>query len=286
MDNQREFNRNVCFNFFESYLEQGKMIREQLGDEKCAEYFIALAEYALYQKDSEDVMIRMFITGLKNTIDAGQSKRERGFKGKHNSEDVELTKKIIEYKKEHPDESQDKIAKACNCSKGKVNKVIKRMNEEADSFNNVNNVNNNFNDNLNSNSNSNSNLNTNSMTVTVTEESQKSQSKEEEKKEDLNNKRRLEDLTDEELDNLEYDYKLKVKYTELYKKYNLAERIDNTLLSKIFEIKKDREREYRKQEANERLLNNDDNFYVNTNKAEYVKKTEECLPELESLWYM
>ena len=107
-----------------------------------------------------------------------------------------------------------------------------------------------------------------------------------EKKEDLNNKRRLEDLTDEELDNLEYDYKLKVKYTELYKKYNLAERIDNTLLSKIFEIKKDREREYRKQEANERLLKNDDNFYVNPNKAEYVKKTEECLPELESLWYM
>ena len=294
MDNQREFNRNVCFNFFESYLEQGKMIREQLGDEKCAEYFIALAEYALYQKDSEDVMIRMFITGLKNTIDAGQSKRERGFKGKHNSEDVELTKKIIEYKKEHPDESQDKIAKACNSSKGKVNKVIKRMNEEADSLNNVNNVNNvnnNSNDNLNLNDNlnSNSNLNTNSMTVTVTEVSQKSQntqSKEEEKKEDLNNKRRLEDLTDEELDNLEYDYKLKVKYTELYKKYNLAERIDNTLLSKIFEIKKDREREYRKQEANERLLNNDDNFYVNTNKAEYVKKTEECLPELESLWYM
>ena len=103
---------------------------------------------------------------------------------------------------------------------------------------------------------------------------------------DAKNKRRLEDLTDEELDNLEYDYKLKVKYTELYKKYNLAERIDNTLLSKIFEIKKDREREYRKQEANERLLKNDDNFYVNTNKAEYVKKTEECLPELESLWYM
>ena len=294
MDNQREFNRNVCFNFFESYLEQGKMIREQLGDEKCAEYFIALAEYALYQKDSEDAMIRMFITGLKNTIDAGQSKRERGFKGKHNSEDVELTNKIIEYKREHPNESQDKIAKACNCSKGKVNKVIKRMNEEADSLNNVNNNSNdnlNLNDNLNSNSNSNSNsnLNTNSMTVTVTEESQKSQntqSKEEEKKEDLNNKKRLEDLTDEELDNLEYDYKLKVKYTELYKKYNLADRIDNTLLSKIFEIKKDREREYRKQEANERLLNNDDNFYVNTNKAEYVKKTEECLPELEYLWYM
>lgn len=103
---------------------------------------------------------------------------------------------------------------------------------------------------------------------------------------DAKNKRRLEDLTDEELDNLEYDYKLKVKYSELYKKYNLTDRIDNTLLSKIFEIKKDREREYRKQEANERLLNNDDNFYVNTNKAEYVKKTEECLPELESLWYM
>ena len=103
---------------------------------------------------------------------------------------------------------------------------------------------------------------------------------------DAKNKRRLEDLTDEELDNLKYDYESKVKYSELYKKYNLTERIDNTLLSKIFEIKKDREREYRKQEANERLLKNDDNFYVNTNKAEYVKKTEECLPELESLWYM
>ena len=287
MDNKREFNRNVCFNFFESYLEQGEMIREQLGDEKGVEYFIALAKYALYQEESEDAMIRMFITGLKNTIDAGQSKRERGYKGKHNSEDVELTKKIIEYKKEHPDESQDKIAKACNCSKGKVNKVIKRMNEEVDSLNNNVNDNSNLNSNSNLNDNLNLNSNTNSMTVTVTEESQNTQSREEEKEEkDLNNKRRLEDLTDEELDNLEYDYKLKVKYTELYKKYNLTERIDNTLLSKIFEIKKDREREYRKQEANERLLNNDDNFYVNTNKAEYVKKTEECLPELESLWYM
>lgn len=44
------------------------------------------------------------------------------------------------------------------------------------------------------------------------------------------------------------------------------------------------ERKKIKQEANERLLKSNDFGYVNTNKAEYVKKTEECLPELEALW--
>ena len=98
-------------------------------------------------------------------------------------------------------------------------------------------------------------------------------------------KRKLEELSDEELEKLLFDFKQGKNYGVLYKKFNLADRLlDNTLSDKIYNIKKDREREYRKQEANERLLNNDDNFYVNTNKAEYVKKTEECLPELESLW--
>ena len=51
------------------------------------------------------------------------------------------------------------------------------------------------------------------------------------KERDLNNKKRLEDLTDEELENLKYDYKSKVKYIELYKKYNLM----NGILSKEIE---------------------------------------------------
>ena len=70
--NNKEFDRSVCFQFYESYLEQAELVKEQLGAEMCAEYFIALVRYGLYQEESDNPMIKMLISGLKNTIDAGQ----------------------------------------------------------------------------------------------------------------------------------------------------------------------------------------------------------------------
>ena len=74
-------------------------------------------------------------------------------------------------------------------------------------------------------------------------------------------------------------------------KYTQSKRFENNVkkFNYICAIVRDNintviERKKIKQEANERLLKSNDFGYINTNKAEYVKKTEECLPELESLW--
>lgn len=186
--NKKEFDRSVCFQFYKSYLEQGEQVKEQLGAEMCAEYFIALVRYGLYQEESNNPMIKMLIAGLKNTIDAGQEKRAKCFNG----EDTELTTKIIEYKNANPDASQRNIADACGCSVGKVNKVL--------------NSNNNLNNNSNSNSNSNSNNNSVNVNVNTTEEEEK---------------RGLEDLTEEELESISDDYRKKVKYIETKNRLNL-----------------------------------------------------------------
>lgn len=118
--NGKEFNRAACFTFFESYLEQAKQIRAQMGDEQCADYLISLAEYALYKQEPTNPISCMFIAGLKNAIDAGQEKRARGFA----QENTEQTAAIKEYKRQHPDASYRQIAEAVGCSKSKVGKVL------------------------------------------------------------------------------------------------------------------------------------------------------------------
>lgn len=188
--NNKEFDRSVCFQFYESYLEQAELVKEQLGYEMCAKYFIALVRYGLYQEESDDPMIKMLISGLKNTIDAGQTKRARGFNGKNK----EKTEAIIKYKQEHPDASQREIANVCGCSIGKVNKVI--------------NSNSNLNSNNNINNNSNSNLNINSVNVNMNTEEMKEE-------------RDLEDLTDEEGKAIIEEIHKRVPYKDIQKKYHL-----------------------------------------------------------------
>lgn len=116
----KEFNRAACFTFFESYLDQAKQIREQMGAEQCADYLISLAEYALYKQEPNNPLTRMLIAGLKNAIDAGQEKRARGFA----QENTEQTAAIKKYKQEHPHASYREIAAAVGCSKSKVGKVL------------------------------------------------------------------------------------------------------------------------------------------------------------------
>lgn len=199
------YKRNVCFTFFESYLQQGELIKEQFGDEKCAEYFISLIRYALYEETPVDPIIRIFITGLMNTIDANQEKRKRGF----DKEDTELTQNIIDYKNQNPDSTQREIAEACKCSPAKVNKVLKNSNYP----------------NSNPNANDNSNLNINTVNVNTNTFSCCETEKEE--------KKELEDLTDKELNELLQEYKKKTPYVQLYKKYHLK---DNLLDKKLPEI--------------------------------------------------
>ena len=84
---------------------------------------MALANYALYEIEPQRKQgpLKYLWPQTKEKIDASQEHRARGF----SKEDTELTDRIRKYKEEHPDESQDKIAQAIGCSKGKVNSALR-----------------------------------------------------------------------------------------------------------------------------------------------------------------
>ena len=210
----RTFNRNVCFQFYESYLEQAELIKEQFGAETCANYFIALTRYGLYQEEPSDKMVRLLISGLKNTIDAGQLKRERAF----DRQNTDKTEMIIKYKQEHPEATQREIAEACDCSVGKVNKAL-----------NIN-SNNNYNNNINSNTNNNS-VNMNVNTHSLQEEK----------------KRELKDLTEEEAKEISEKLRNRERYVDIQNQYNLVYGSITKDFEKRYEEAVQREREQREQ---------------------------------------
>lgn len=214
----KEFNRAVCFTFFESYLEQGKLALDMFGAETCANYFIGLVEYALYKKESTDPVTQMLITGIKNTIDAGQEKRERAF----SREDTELTEKILAFIKEHPQATEREIANTLGCSNGKVNKVKQKYG--------ISNKNNNYN------TTPNTNTNTNNNTMSMSESKNAVPCPQQ--------KRLLEDLSEEELESLLKKFKKRVKYQELYAEYNLASgTLNKDLELSIQQVRNERKKE-------------------------------------------
>ena len=216
----KEFNRAVCFTFFESYLEQGKLALNMFGSETCVNYFIGLAEYALYKKDPIEPVAQMLITGLKNTIDAGQEKRERAF----NREDTELTERNLTFIKEHPQATEREIANALECSNGKVNKVKQKYG--------ISNKNNNYNTNPNSNN--------NTMSMSESKDAVPCPQQ----------KRLLEDLSEEELESLLKKFKKRVKYQKLYAEYNLA----SGSLNKDLELSIQQVRDERKKENQVQMI--------------------------------
>lgn len=123
----KKFDRSVCFMFFECYLQQAQEIRRTYGDTAAYQCLEGICKYALYQEEPEDQMAKIVVTGLKNTIDAGQKKREIGF----SKENKEQTNAVLKYVKENPDATQNEIASAVGCSIGKVNKVLKRIHDTA-----------------------------------------------------------------------------------------------------------------------------------------------------------
>ncbi len=231
MKNTKEFDRTLCFSFYRSYLEQGELIREQLGDTECAKYFIALIRYGLFREEPSDIKTNMLMAGLKNTIDAGQEKRRRGFE----KENTKMSEKILEYKEQNPNSTQREIADACDCSLGKVNKTLKKSTLLSDNSYTYSNYNNNSNSNLNNNT-----MNVNTNTFSISEDSEE--------------ERELDDLSDEELTELLKKYRGKTPYGELYKKYKLKSNIlDKTLPKKIEEILRIRKAEAKKREFADEL---------------------------------
>ena len=126
MNSKEQFDRSKCFTFFESYYTTGQMIEEMKGKEVAYEYYKAIIEYALYEKPIEDKEIFLYAGGdtALRMIDSSQERRSRGF-----GENPEVTKAIIEFVRDNPGMSQDKISKEVHCSKGKVNKTLKNFRE-------------------------------------------------------------------------------------------------------------------------------------------------------------
>lgn len=104
-------------------METAEVILENDGKEAVADFVMALAKYALHEQEPIEKTgpLKYLWPQLKEKIDASQEHRARGF----SKEDIELTLRIRQYKKDHPNESQDRIAKAIGCSKGKVNSALK-----------------------------------------------------------------------------------------------------------------------------------------------------------------
>lgn len=126
MSDNKQFDRSKCFTFFESYYTTGQMIEEMKGKEVAYKYYKAIIEYALYEKLIEDKEIFLYAGGdtALRMIDSSQERRSRGF-----GENPEVTKAIIEFVRDNPGMSQDKISKEVHCSKGKVNKTLKNFRE-------------------------------------------------------------------------------------------------------------------------------------------------------------
>lgn len=164
MSKEKEFDRSRCFMFFESYLESAEKYETLFGTEVAFKYLCGLARYALYQEESKDPVTNGLVSALKNTIDAGQEKRSRGF----NKEDFEQTKVIAEYYRDHPNASQRTIAEATNVGKTKVQKTLVKIKESGMNIDTY------IRDVINPNLNSNFNNNTNYNSETTTETSHKS----------------------------------------------------------------------------------------------------------------
>lgn len=177
--NEKEFERNVCFTFFESYLEGAEKMAVVQGKEFAFDYLTAIIRYALYEEESDDPVINAIVSALKNTIDANQSKRATGFSG----ENMEQTEAILKYYEEHPNASEREVADAVKCSKTKVNKVKKKYSIPVSSNREASNSSVNPNGNINPNSNSNYSSNLNRMTVGDANESSAEAADAEEKNE-------------------------------------------------------------------------------------------------------
>lgn len=170
MRQEKEFERNRCFMFFESYLESAEKYQTLFGTEVAFNYLIGLIKYALYQEESEDAMTNGLVSALKNTIDSGQEKRAKSFSG----ENFEQTKVVAEYYRDHTKASQRAIADATGVSKTKVQKTLAKIRESGMDINSY--IQNVINPNLNPNDNNNPNNNTNTNSETTTETSRDSSS--------------------------------------------------------------------------------------------------------------
>ena len=73
----KPMDRSYCFIFYRTYYEQVKLIEKYYGMKTAYEALSALIDYALYEKEIEDPMIKFLIGDVTiDFIDARQYLRE------------------------------------------------------------------------------------------------------------------------------------------------------------------------------------------------------------------
>lgn len=163
MSKQEEFDRSRCFTFFKDFHEQIMLVKEEYGLEEAFRVYEAIVDYGLYEIEPEDRKLKIMMgKSTVTTIENSQAKREKCFAG----EDLETSRSIILLYRDHPEYSQNQIAKMVGKSKGKVNKTLQKYRNGG--YDGVLD----FEDSSNTNSNTNTYASTNAntyMTATVTE---------------------------------------------------------------------------------------------------------------------
>ena len=255
----KQFDRSVCFTFFGGYHDTAKNIQQDFGDSEALSYLNAIIEYALYAKEPEEPsgMLKYCWPVTKANVDASVTRRKRGF----SREDTEKNKEIAAFAQANPEATQREIAEGTNCSLGKVNKVLNQGKEAtskdaltggaAPSGSPVS-----FNPSDNSN-------NPSSFTATCNEREHEQPLAVEhgaKKSPRLGEKRLLEDLSSDELEELKKGLQRRVSYNDLKADYNLA---SHTLgkdsvkeIEAILKEKKEQEAK-EKQSSRMRLLENE-----------------------------
>ena len=207
---EKEFDRSVCFSFFEDYFQHVENVEKEFGIEVAYKVIMTIVKYGLYEEEPEDDRMKILVNKtILKSIDLSQKRRSRGFSG----EDLEKTQKVMDYYRDHPDASQNEIVKATGISKGKVNKVIRKIKEEE-----LNNSITSSNPSSTSSSSSDSNSN---MTVTVTGSTDQTFETETEAKTATEPAKELIGMTEEQIHTTWDMYKKKNKYKEISDVTNL-----------------------------------------------------------------
>lgn len=236
LKNNKEFDRNICFTFFEDYRKTAKEIEEDFGKEAVAEYYNSIIDYALYEIEPElKGTIKYLWHTTKTTIDKSIDRRASGFA----REDIEMTERILKYKKDNPNATQRDIAHFTGASIGKVNKVL---NNHSISY-------------------TNSDASTSSNTTSEHEHEHGSSIDEKKNiKKEKKKPRKLEEISDKEKAEIVKHFRAKTKtYTEMNIYYNLeygclsAESILS--LEEELIIKNNKEKDLNKKKINQETLN-------------------------------
>ena len=252
MNNQlakKEFDRKVCFSFFEDYRKTAKEIENDFGKEDVLDYYNAIIDYALYEIEPEikGVLKYTWYT-TKTTIDKSIERRSKGF-GK---EDTEKTDKVLEYVKDNPNATQREISEATGVSLGKVNNVLKEVNKECNSTTDANTYTNTI---PTTNTLSDTNTYTVSCSITnTTSEREHEHDSHAEKKKTENKKRTLEDLSDEELRSIIEDYRKRIDYQSTRERLGLNRQITKNTSEEVESILKQREKINKEKIMKEKMI--------------------------------